>query len=123
MKRACTLTPHASQVRYLAKWRICNSQKATYGVGDYCGSSWRPKGAGKTVKNPDDLAQLVRKGLPASSVKALAEKLALGNAVLSRKLGIAQRTMTRRLSQRSRLTPPSRIARFASRRSMPMRSR
>jgi putative toxin-antitoxin system antitoxin component (TIGR02293 family) len=59
---------------------------------------------GKTVKNPHDLAQLVRKGLPASSVKALAEKLALGTAVLSRKLGIAQRTMTRRLSQRSRLT-------------------
>ena len=59
---------------------------------------------GKTVKNPDDLAQLVRKGLPASSVKALGEKLALGNAVLSRKLGISQRTMTRRLSQRSRLT-------------------
>jgi len=59
---------------------------------------------GKTVKNPGDLAQLVRQGLPASSVKALAEKLALGNAVLSRKLGIPQRTMTRRLSQQSRLT-------------------
>jgi hypothetical protein len=29
---------------------------------------------GKTVRNSDDLAQLVRKGLPASSVKALAEK-------------------------------------------------
>ena len=59
---------------------------------------------GTTVKNPDDLAQLVRKGLPAGSLKALADKLALGNAVLSRKLGIPQRTMTRRLSQGSRLT-------------------
>ena len=59
---------------------------------------------GKTIKKPDDLAQLVRKGLPASSVRVLAEKLAVGNAVLSRKLGIPQRTMTRRLSQRSRLT-------------------
>lgn len=59
---------------------------------------------GKAIKKPDDLAQLVRKGLPASSVTALAEKLDLGNTVLSRKLGIPQRTLTRRLSQRSRLT-------------------
>jgi len=60
---------------------------------------------GKTVKKPDDLAELIRKGLPANSVRTLAAKLSLGNAVLSRKLGIPQRTMTRRLSQRSRLTP------------------
>ena len=59
----------------------------------------------KAVKKPDDLAQLVRKGLPAGSVTALAEKLHLGNAVLSRKLGIPQRTLTRRLSQASSLTP------------------
>jgi putative toxin-antitoxin system antitoxin component (TIGR02293 family) len=59
---------------------------------------------GKTIKRANDLAQLVRKGLPATSVTALAEKLDLGNAVLSRKLGIPQRTLTRRLSQRSRLT-------------------
>jgi putative toxin-antitoxin system antitoxin component (TIGR02293 family) len=59
---------------------------------------------GKVVKKPDDLVQLVRRGLPTSSVKALAAKLALGSAMLSRKLGIPQRTMTRRLSQRSRLT-------------------
>jgi putative toxin-antitoxin system antitoxin component (TIGR02293 family) len=59
---------------------------------------------GKTVKKPDDLAELVRKGLPASSVRVLAEKLEVGNLALSRTLGIPQRTMTRRLSQRSRLT-------------------
>ena len=59
---------------------------------------------GKAVKKPDDLAQLVRTGLPASSVAALAGKLDLGNTVLSRKLGISQRTLTRRLSRRSRLT-------------------
>jgi len=59
---------------------------------------------GKAIKKPDDLARLVRKGLPASSVTALAEKLHLGNNVLSRKLGIPQRTLTRRLSQRSLLT-------------------
>lgn len=60
---------------------------------------------GKGVKNPGDLAQLVRKGLPASSVNALAGKLHIGSSLLSRKLGIPQRTMTRRLSQASVLTP------------------
>jgi len=59
---------------------------------------------GKAIKKPDELARLVRKGLPAGSVAALAEKLDVGNAVLSRKLGIPQRTLTRRLSQQSRLT-------------------
>ena len=59
---------------------------------------------GKAVKKPDDLAELVRKGLPASSVKVLAERLDVGNMVMSQKLGIPQRTLTRRLSQGSRLT-------------------
>lgn len=70
---------------------------------------------GKAIKKADDLAELVRKGLPASSVTALAEKLDLGNTVMSRKLGIPQRTLTRRLSQRSRLTAAEsdRTVRFA----------
>src|SRR5439155_25956566 len=38
-------------------------------------------------------------------ITALAEKLHLGSGVLSRKLGIPQRTLTRRLSQASSLTP------------------
>ena len=59
---------------------------------------------GRAVKNLTDLAELVREGLPATSVLALAEKLDLGNVALSRKLGIPQRTMTRRLSQHSRLS-------------------
>lgn len=59
---------------------------------------------GKAIKNPDDLAQIVRKGLPAGSVTALAEKLHLGNRALSRKLGIPQRTLTRRLSEKLLLT-------------------
>jgi len=60
---------------------------------------------GKTIKKPDDLARLVRRGLPARSVTALAEALHLGNNVLSQKLGIPQRTLTRRLSRPSLLTP------------------
>jgi|SRR5437660_8033053 len=59
---------------------------------------------GKAVKKADDLADLIRKGLPADSITALAEKLEIGNAALSQKLGIPQRTLTRRLSRRSRLT-------------------
>lgn len=58
----------------------------------------------KTIRKPDDLAQLIRRGLPAGSVTALAQKLHLGSTVLSRKLGIPQRTLTRRLSQGSLLT-------------------
>jgi putative toxin-antitoxin system antitoxin component (TIGR02293 family) len=59
---------------------------------------------GRSIKSLTDLAELVREGLPASSVLVLAQKLDLGNAALSRKLGIPQRTMTRRLSQHSRLS-------------------
>src|SRR5262250_2766451 len=59
---------------------------------------------GRTVKKADDLAELVREGLPATSITVLAERLDIGNTALSQKLGIPQRTLTRRLSLRSRLT-------------------
>jgi putative toxin-antitoxin system antitoxin component (TIGR02293 family) len=59
---------------------------------------------GRTVKKADDLAELVRAGLPATSITVLAERLAIGNSVLSQKIGIPQRTLTRRLSLGSRLT-------------------
>jgi putative toxin-antitoxin system antitoxin component (TIGR02293 family) len=70
---------------------------------------------GKTLKKPDDLARLVRSGLPAGSVSVMAGKLKIGSSVLSRKLGIPQRTLTRRLSQASHLTPAEsdRIVRMA----------
>jgi putative toxin-antitoxin system antitoxin component (TIGR02293 family) len=58
----------------------------------------------KTIRNSDDLAELIREGLPATSVTALAERLDIGSTVLSKKLGIPQRTLTRRLSRRSRLS-------------------
>lgn len=60
---------------------------------------------GRTVRTPADLTRLVRTGLPSASVSTLASRLDLGNNVLSAKLGIPQRTLTRRLSQRSPLTP------------------
>ena len=59
---------------------------------------------GRSIKSSLDLTELIRKGLPASAVASLAEKLDLKNAAISERLGIPQRTLTRRLSQHSRLT-------------------
>jgi putative toxin-antitoxin system antitoxin component (TIGR02293 family) len=59
---------------------------------------------GRTIKNSVDLTELIRIGLPASAIVALAEKLNLKNAVISERLGIPQRTLSRRLSQHARLT-------------------
>ncbi len=64
-----------------------------------------PKVFGKSITRPADLALLVRKGLPVAAITALAQKLHLGNADLSHKLGIPQRTLTRRMSQEKPLTP------------------
>ena len=60
---------------------------------------------GKDIKKPEELAQLIRRGLPVSSVGALALRLHLADAVVSRKLKIPSRTMSRRLSAESLLTP------------------
>jgi putative toxin-antitoxin system antitoxin component (TIGR02293 family) len=88
-----------------AKWRIINSQEANMETAAIVAVLGGRKVLGKTIKNPDDLTHLIRKGLPAGSVTALAEKLRIGTSVLSRKLGIPQRTLTRRLSQALLLTP------------------
>lgn len=59
---------------------------------------------GLDVGNQEDLARLVRAGLPAGSVTELAERLRMGSGALSRKLGIPQRTLTRRLGSGAHLT-------------------
>ena len=59
---------------------------------------------GRSINSFAELAELIRKGLPAGSLIVLGEKLDLKNGPLSEKLGIPQRTLTRRLSQHSRLT-------------------
>jgi putative toxin-antitoxin system antitoxin component (TIGR02293 family) len=64
-----------------------------------------PKILGKPIRRPGDLTSLVRRGLPATSIAALADRLHVTSAALSRTLGIPQRTLTRRLSQASLLTP------------------
>jgi putative toxin-antitoxin system antitoxin component (TIGR02293 family) len=62
------------------------------------------KTLGRSIRTFAELSNLVRKGLPSSSLIVLGEKLDLKNAALSQKLGIPQRTLTRRLSRHSRLT-------------------
>jgi len=89
----------------MAKWRIISSQEAKMEAAAIAEILGGRKVLGKSVKKPDDLALLVRKGLPVSSVTALAEQLRVANRVLSNKLGIPQRTLTRRLSKASLLTP------------------
>lgn len=59
---------------------------------------------GRSIKTFAQLAELIRQGLPSGSLIVLGEKLDLKHAALSKKLGIPQRTFTRRLGRHSRLT-------------------
>lgn len=88
----------------LAKWRKIKRREAHLETRAIVEALGGRKVLKRVVTKPDDLAQLIRQGLPVESVPALAEKLHLGNTVLSRKLGIPRRTLTRRLSQASSLT-------------------
>ena len=58
----------------------------------------------RAVKGTDDLAQLVRSGLPASTVALLAATLAVERAQMAERLNIPSRTLSRRLKLKSRLT-------------------
>src|ERR1700690_4674997 len=59
---------------------------------------------GRPMRKSGALAELVREGLPVKSLFLLAERLDLRQAEISEKIGIPQRTLTRRLTQHSRLT-------------------
>jgi putative toxin-antitoxin system antitoxin component (TIGR02293 family) len=59
---------------------------------------------GREVGQGGALAELVRQGLPAQSLSLLAKRLDLRQAEISEKIGIPQRTLTRRLQKHSRLT-------------------
>lgn len=60
---------------------------------------------GGSFKRSGELAELVREGLPVKALFLLAERLDLRQAEISEKIGIPQRTITRRNAQDSRLTP------------------
>ena len=59
---------------------------------------------GRPMRKSGALAELVREGLPVKALFLLAERLNLRQAEISEKIGIPQRTITRRLAQHSRLT-------------------
>jgi putative toxin-antitoxin system antitoxin component (TIGR02293 family) len=58
----------------------------------------RPMGKGGAM------AELVREGLPVKALFLLAQRMDLRQAEISEKIGIPQRTLTRRITQNSRLT-------------------
>jgi putative toxin-antitoxin system antitoxin component (TIGR02293 family) len=59
---------------------------------------------GRAVISGGAMADLVREGLPAESLSQLARRLDLRQAEISSKIGIPQRTLTRRLARHGRLT-------------------
>ena len=59
---------------------------------------------GRTAEQGGALAELVRAGLPAEALFLLARRLDLRQAEISEKIGIPQRTLTRRLARHARLT-------------------
>ena len=59
---------------------------------------------GRSMNKRGALAELVREGLPVKALLLLAERLDLRQAEISEKIGIPKRTLTRRLTQHSRLT-------------------
>jgi len=59
---------------------------------------------GRPMNKGGAMAELVREGLPVKALFLLAERMDLRQAEISEKIGIPQRTLTRRITQHSRLT-------------------
>ena len=60
---------------------------------------------GQSLARSGALAELVREGLPVKALLLLAERLELNKAEIAASIGIPLRTLTRRMSSESRLTP------------------
>ena len=58
----------------------------------------------KTVGTASDLVRLTREGLPADILPALADGLAIDRKIVAQAVGISERTLSRRLGAKSRLT-------------------
>jgi len=74
---------------------------ATHSVPDILGGEVI---LGKPAKKGGALAELVREGLPVKALLLLAERLDIRQAEISERIGIPKRTLSRRLTQHSRLT-------------------
>jgi putative toxin-antitoxin system antitoxin component (TIGR02293 family) len=60
---------------------------------------------GRSLARSGAMAELVRNGLPVKALMLLAERLDLRQAEIAEKIGIPLRTLTRRQTSNSRLTP------------------
>jgi putative toxin-antitoxin system antitoxin component (TIGR02293 family) len=60
---------------------------------------------GKGAHRGGAMAEMIREGLPVKALFLLAQRLDLQQAEISEKIGIPQRTLTRRIAHDSRLTP------------------
>jgi putative toxin-antitoxin system antitoxin component (TIGR02293 family) len=58
----------------------------------------------RAVRKPDELDISIRAGFPTTIISVLAERLTMHRTDVAKRLGIPQRTLTRRLSRDSRLT-------------------
>ncbi|MFT4112544.1 antitoxin Xre/MbcA/ParS toxin-binding domain-containing protein [Silvibacterium sp.] len=58
----------------------------------------------RAVEHQDELASSIRAGLPTDTINILANRLTMPRTDVAARLGIPQRTLTRRLSQHARLT-------------------
>ncbi len=67
------------------------------------------------IGSPDDLVQLTRQGLPAEILRELAKELKVERQAVATATGIPLRTLSRRISSQSRLSPAEsdRTLRFA----------
>jgi putative toxin-antitoxin system antitoxin component (TIGR02293 family) len=74
---------------------------ATHSVPDVLGGEVI---LGKPLNKSGALAELVREGLPVKALLLLAERLDMRQAEISEKIGIPKRTLSRRLTQHSRMT-------------------
>jgi len=74
---------------------------ATHSVSDLLGGE---PVLGKQVHKGGALAELVREGLPIKALLLLAERLDMRQAEISEKIGIPKRTLTRRLTEHTKLT-------------------
>lgn len=69
----------------------------------------------REVETSSDLAKATRLGLSVNSLDTLAQELTMQRTAVAKLLGISERTMSRRISSKTRLTPAEsdRIVRLA----------
>jgi putative toxin-antitoxin system antitoxin component (TIGR02293 family) len=92
-------------VAFVAIWHHNNCQVAAMTVAAIAEVLGGRKTLKKQIRSSAELIELTRKGLPAEILLTLAAELSLQRTVVSRILGISERTLSRRVTTHARLTP------------------